>query len=131
MLALTELGYSVSVPFGENTRYDLIVEPDGRLERAQMQTGRLRNGVILFRTSSTYAHHPNPKYRQRHYRGQIDSFAMYCPQTSGVYLIPVERLPADTASLMVSAPRNGQQKLIRSASDYEIAAVSVQAAEAL
>ena len=91
------------------------------------KTGRLRDGVILFRTCSTYAHHQNSKHRQRHYRGQVDSYAVYCSETRGIYVIPVDRLPADTATLRVDAPRNGQRKLVRSASEYEIAAISVRA----
>ena len=80
MLALRELGYAVSVPFGENTRYDLVLDDGERLLRVQCKTGRLTKGCVEFRTSSSYAHHPNPKPTQRHYRGQIDCFAVYCPQ---------------------------------------------------
>lgn len=44
MLALVDGGIDVSVPFGENTRYDLIVDRDGDLSRVQCKTGRLRDG---------------------------------------------------------------------------------------
>ena len=33
MLALREAGYGLLVPFGENTRYDLVIESDDRLEK--------------------------------------------------------------------------------------------------
>jgi hypothetical protein len=33
MLALHEAGYAVSVPFGENTRYDLIIDDGTSLAR--------------------------------------------------------------------------------------------------
>jgi hypothetical protein len=45
MLALRELGYAVYVPFGENTRCDLVIDDGLRLFRVQCKTGRLRNGA--------------------------------------------------------------------------------------
>ncbi len=76
MLALRDVGYSVSVPFGENTRYDLVIDDGTRLARVECKTGRLRKGAIEFPTASSYYHHPNEKPSQRHYRGQVDFFAV-------------------------------------------------------
>jgi hypothetical protein len=125
MLALQGLGYSVAVPFGENTRYDLIVDDGIRLQRVQCKTGRLRDGVVVFRTASSYAHHPNPKPRQLHYGGQVDAFAVYCPENACVYVIPIDGLPRRAAALRVNPTKNGQRKLIRTASSYEVATVAV------
>jgi len=128
MLALTGLGYDVSVPFGENTRYDLIVDNGARLERVQCKTGRLRHGVVTFRTASSYAHHPNPKPRQLHYRGQVDAFAVYCPENGGVYLVPIDGLPAVEAYLRVEPTANGQRRRIRQAAPYHVAKVTLSSA---
>ena len=87
MTALIDAGFSVFLPFGENTRYDLIIDNGNALARVQCKTGRLRQGAVRFRTSSTYAHHPNPGYVTRDYLGQIDYFAVYCPDTGGIYLV--------------------------------------------
>ena len=43
--ALIEAGYAVSKPFGENQRYDLVIDDGETLARVQVKTGRLRNGV--------------------------------------------------------------------------------------
>jgi hypothetical protein len=127
MLALEDAGLAVFVPFGENTRYDLIVDDGVRLARVQCKTGRLRTGAVRFRTSSTYAHHPNPGYITRDYLGQIDLFAVYCPETAGVYLIPIEDMPTrHQGALRVVPARNGQKRSIRSAADYELARVEVR-----
>src|SRR4051812_29270651 len=124
MLVLSELGYTVLVPFGENTRYDLVIGAAGRLERVQCKTGRLRNGTIWFNTCSSYAHHPNPKVAKRTYVGQADHFGVYCPETGGVYLVPLGAArTARMAGLRVEPTRNGQQKLIRLAKDYEVGRV--------
>ncbi len=124
MLALHAAGYQVSTPFGENARYDLVLDDGATLLRLQCKTGRMRFGAVEFATASSYAHHPNEKPTQRHYQGQIDAFAVYCRETGGVYLIPIEDLPLDRAYLRVQEPRNGQRKRVRFARDYEIAIVS-------
>jgi PD-(D/E)XK endonuclease len=35
MLALQEVGYEVLLPFGENTRYDLVIDDGMTLKRVQ------------------------------------------------------------------------------------------------
>jgi PD-(D/E)XK endonuclease len=123
MFALRSNGYDVSVPFGENTRYDLILDDGTSLRRIQCKTGRLRSGAIRFAPASSYSHHPNEKPTQRHYRGQVDDFAVHCRETGVVYLVPIDRLPTEGASLRVTPALNGQPKHIRNASDYEIARI--------
>jgi hypothetical protein len=103
MLALQEAGYAILVPFGENTRYDLVTDNGGEFRRIQCKTGRLRDGAIGFKACSTYAHHPNPKLTRRHYLGEIDYVGVYCPETGGVYLVPIEDAELQTqCSLRIS-----------------------------
>jgi hypothetical protein len=124
MLALREFGYAISVPFGENTRYDLIVDDGERLLRVQCKTGRLRMGAVRFATCSTYGHHRNPGQSRRDYRGQVDLFAVYCPETGGIYVIPIADLNTrSSAMLRVDPPRNCQRKRIKFAWDYLIGMV--------
>jgi PD-(D/E)XK endonuclease len=128
MLALRELGYAVLVPFGENTRYDVVIDDGLNLMRVQCKTGRLRLGSVVFNTCSSYGHHPNPKLMRRDYRGQVDFFGVYCPETEGVYLIPIEHLPTlERAALRVLPTRNRQRQRIRWAADYEIAEIAITA----
>ena len=44
ILALQEQGCTTYLPFGENTRCDLIVDDGERLSRVRCKTGRLRRG---------------------------------------------------------------------------------------
>jgi hypothetical protein len=128
MLALQEVGYEVLLPFGENTRYDLVIDDGMTLRRVQCKTGRLRQGAIRFAARSSYAHHPNPRMVVRDYLGQIDYFGIYCPETGGVYLVPIEDAQVRaTGSLRLAPARNGQRRRIRYASDYEIAEVAGRA----
>ena len=126
MLALRMRGYAILVPFGENTRYDLVIDNGSRLSRVQCKTGRYRNGVVLFNTCSTYAHHPNPKQMKRMYTGEIDEFAVYCHELGSVYLLPIDDVTTKSVgTLRVDAPKNNQRSRIRLAVAYEIARFEV------
>jgi PD-(D/E)XK endonuclease len=126
MLALREAGFAAFVPFGENTRYDLVIDNGENLSRVQCKTGRLRQGAIRFATCSSYGHHVNPQTARRHYAGEIDYFAVYCPETAGVYLIPIVDVPAKTnAALRVTPARNSQRTKIRDARQYEVGTVAL------
>jgi hypothetical protein len=126
MLALQANGLAVSVPFGENTRYDLIIDDGTELHRVQCKTGRLREGAIRFKACSSYAHHRNRPEVSRDYLRDIDYFAVYCPDTGGVYLVPIGRLPVRSkGALRVEEARNHQQRRIRRAAEYEIGNVAL------
>ena len=61
------------------------------------------------------------------YIGEIDYFAVDCPETSGVYLVPIQHAQVRTkGSLRVHPPRNNQRRLIRLAREYEIGRVDIQ-----
>ena len=123
MMALREAGYGLLVPFGENTRYDLVIESDERLEKVQCKSRRLRNGAVVWSVCSNYGHHRAPRARSRDYIGEVDYFGVYCAETGGVYLLPLADVPLRRmGTLRVDPPRNNQRKAIRYAADYEIGA---------
>jgi hypothetical protein len=128
MLGLQEAGYKLSTPFGENIRYDLTADDGQRVLRVQCKTGRLRDGAVGFSACSNYAHRRHGKSSQRDYLGQIDAFAVYCPETRGVYLIPINEIPVSRwGTLRVAPARNGQESGTRPALRYLIAEVDVVA----
>ena len=124
MLGLRSQGYAVYVAFGENTRCDLVLDDEHSLARVQCKTGRLRQGAVTFATASTYAHHKNPHVIRRTYEGEVDYFAVFCPETGGVYLVPIEDVPTRSfARLRVEPSRNGQHRFVRYAAPYEVGRV--------
>ena len=126
MVALRWRGYGILVPLGENTRYDLVIDDGNRLARVQCKTGRLRRGAIIFATTSTYGHHKSPRIVRRGYAGEADLFGVFCPETNGVYLVPIADVPArSAASLRVEPTRNSQVRGVRLAAQYEIGQVAV------
>jgi hypothetical protein len=128
MTALQAAGYAVLVPFGENTRYDLVIDDGVDLARVQCKTGRLRNGAVRFNACSSYAHHRSSRFTSRSYLGEIDYFAVYCRDTANVYLVPIEDVPLKRlGALRVDPARNGQKRHVRFADRYVIGAVAINA----
>jgi hypothetical protein len=115
---LLKAGYVVLLPFGDNQRYDIVVEVDGAFQRVQCKTARLVLGSVLsFKTCSTYAHRGRPS---RGYRGEAELFGVYAPHTGKVYLIPVEEVGEYEGRLRLEPARNGQTRGIRMAEKFEI-----------
>lgn len=131
MLALEQAGYAVSVRFGDNSRYDLVIDDGVMLSRVQCKTGRLRRGAVRFSTCSSYGHHRSPPIPRRAYFDEIDFFGVHCSEIGGVYLIPIQELSTKVeGALRVESARNGQRRGIRYAALYEIARVAVRPASA-
>ena len=106
---------SVSIPFGNNQRYDLIVDDGKHLLKVQCKTGILKNRVVSFRVCNHAGGHD-----RKDYKGQIDYFAVYCPQIEKSYLVSVDAVGRNSASLRTGTTKNGQHKGIRSAKDFEL-----------
>ena len=74
---------NVLIPFGENARYDLVIDDGKKFLSVQCKTGRLKNGVITFATCSVTYHHPNNRgmlaYRQS-YVGEINYSVSIAPK---------------------------------------------------
>jgi hypothetical protein len=107
-------GDVVLMPFGDNQRYDLVIERDGRFVRVQCKTGRIKNGVVAFNCCSNAG-----GYRKRSYRGEIDLFAVFCPENGQIYLVPVDDVPNTIAHLRIDKTEpKGPKTTIRWADKY-------------
>lgn len=87
------------------------------MQQIQIKTGRIRNGIIVFPTCSSYYHRGG---KHKNYRGQIDFFGVYCPDNDKVYLISIGDVGKISASLRIEETKNKQVKNVRWAKDYEI-----------
>lgn len=115
LAALLRAGKVVLQPFGDNQRYDLVIDNDGTFIRVQCKTGRLKNGAVQFDACSSQAHRGKGK---QDYRGQADVFGVYYPDRDEVYLVPVEEVGRTAALLRLEPSKNGQTKGVRMAADY-------------
>ena len=121
LAALVRTKPCVLLPWGDNQRYDLVFEENGKFNRVQCKTGLLAGGAVRFPTRSSYAHRGRSS---RGYRGEVDYFGVCCPQTDKVYLVPIDDTAGDReTSLRVDPPRNGQRSNIRWAKAYELSAL--------
>jgi hypothetical protein len=113
---LLRKGWAVSLPFGNNQRYDMIVDTGDKLLRAQCKTGRYLNGCVEFATSSK-----NGFTGERlSYAGQIEVFLVYSPATEAVYMFPADQAPPTFVRIRVEPARGGSKSNIRWAKDFEI-----------
>ncbi len=108
-------GLRVCVPFGTGGPYDLAVDTGTRIVKVQVKTATLEKGCILCRTRRRNASYD--RTMRRYEKGEVDYFAIYCPQLNEIYGMPFE--PAKgSASLRIEPTINKQEKYIRWAKDY-------------
>jgi len=108
---------SVSIPFGDNQRYDFIIDVDNVLYKIQSKTGILKDGSIEFSTSSSSYHRGG---NRKSYKGQIDYFAVYCCGTNNIYLISVDDVSESVGTLRVNPTKNNQIKRVKWHLDYKL-----------
>jgi PD-(D/E)XK endonuclease len=113
---LTQKGIPVSIPWGNNQRYDLIVEEDGKLLKAQCKTGTYKKGVVSFPTSSK-----SGGKNRKDYVGQIDCFLVSCKELNKFYRVWIADAPKNSMTLRIDPLKKfGPKTTIKWAKDYEI-----------
>ena len=90
---LLSLGYNVSQPFCQDSKYDLILDINGKMLRLQVKTAReTEHNYITFNCRSTTKNsvtHTSRKYSS----DEIDYFATYW--NNKVYLVPVNECSSE------------------------------------
>jgi hypothetical protein len=115
LTAYIQAGFTVSMPFGGGAPYDLIIDTGEKLLKVQVKTGRLRNGCVLFAAQRIRGHHGTQRYKYR--AGEIDLFAVYCPDNDQIYIVPTLGDLAE-GRLRISETGNNQQQNVRWASEF-------------
>jgi hypothetical protein len=113
---------TVLVPFGDGCRYDLVVEIEGKFQRVQCKTGRLRDGTVVFKTCSIV---PGTG-KSRAYTDEIDLFGIYCLEIDQVYLVPVGDVGGVEGRLRIDPTLNNQSRGVRWAKNYVVHAAEAQ-----
>lgn len=123
LATLVSMGLNVLIPYGHNHRYDLVVESSKGFIRIQCKTGRMsQTGSIIFNACSV----GTGTGKRKAYKEEADYFAVYCPKTGGVYMIPVNLVPGLIGSLRIITPELHQEHRLSVrrkslfAQDYEI-----------
>ena len=102
-------GIPVSIPFGDNARYDLIAEFNGKLNKIQVKycSQETENQSIFCKTASSTNHTTNKHYTT--YENDVDYFAFYLEPWKICCLIPIEEIGnRKTITLRKTKPANNQ-----------------------
>ena len=107
-------GVVVLSPFGDNQRYDLVVDEGGEFIRVQCKTGCVSEdgGSFVFPICSN---NWNTKTR-RGYKGEVEVFAVYLREEDDVFIVNASNIQSSrTCSIRLSETKNGQKRGVRMA----------------
>ncbi len=117
-----ELGYPVSIPYGDSEKYDFILDVKGKLYRLQCKHASLHKdekGEIDFISIKTvwqtgYTRN-NPSKRHQYTSQDCDFFVTFW--NGKCYLVPVDEC-SNEKRLRLKSPKNGQIKGINFLKDF-------------
>lgn len=113
------LGYQVSKPITNNSRYDFIVDILGKLYKIQVKTSVLSDDLDYFEFRTSNCHTNTQKTVTKYYtKEDVDFFATHC--NGKTFLVPIEKIGNSSFRLRMTIPKNGQIKGINFAEDYTI-----------
>ncbi len=116
---LLKAGYNALLPFGDNNRYDMVVDINGKFIRIQCKTGYLKNGCVKFSTVSIYKG-KNGTVKRPYTKDEIDIIMVYSREYDKIYAISVNELAKGIMTLRVEKTKNNiSYKSINWAKDYE------------
>ena len=109
----------VSIPWGDNERYDMIAEFDGKLNKIQVKTANEEsgNGSIICYARSSYNHTTNKHHSL--YENEIDYFVFVNQPRKLLALVPIEKLQGhQTITLRITEPKIKQNIKYNYFSDF-------------
>jgi hypothetical protein len=109
--------YVVLEPYGDNQRYDLVIENDGKFERVQCKTGVFKNNRVSFSLRSIFISKKKPVVRT--YHGQIEYFGVFCKELDKCYLVPISKTGRNAFTMCIR-PEDIRNNRGHYAKDYEI-----------
>ena len=119
IIAFMKQGYKVSIPYGEDCRYDLVVDIKNHLYRIQCKTSHALTNPedgFKFKTQSVVITTHGTK-ETKYSNEEIDFFAT--SYEGNCYLVPVEECGHEK-TLRYHYPANGQKKGISLAENYKL-----------
>lgn len=112
-------GIQVSIPFGDNARYDLIADFGGKLNKIQVKycDQQIINGSIVVPCASSTNHTTNKHYTT--YENDIDYFAFYISKWDACLLVSIDETKGKKSLAFRNSPtKNGQKSGIHLIDDY-------------
>lgn len=117
-LEFLKLGYLVSKPLVQSSRYDFVVDINHKLYKVQVKTGTLKeNAYVEFATSTSHTN-TQGTLNISYSADDVDFFATI--YQGECYLIPYEICGKRVQRLRIIPTKNGQTKGITFAKDYHL-----------
>ncbi|PIR26049.1 MAG: hypothetical protein COV41_02360 [Candidatus Brennerbacteria bacterium CG11_big_fil_rev_8_21_14_0_20_43_10] len=106
-------GFRVLFPYGENSRYDLVAEKNGKFFRVQVKYVTPKNGALEVNCRSSN------NWSVIHYsKEDFDIIGVFDPIHGKIYFIPSKMVNNSTIRLRLEKSRNNQKKYVHYAEDY-------------
>ena len=119
-------GWIISKPYGDNCRYDAILDRGNGLERIQIKSSTFspERGVIQSATRRIYNNQTKGQICNSYSKKDIDAFVIYSPELEKLYFVPIDEqedkkyinLRVSSSNKAVKTPKN---PYIRWANKYE------------
>lgn len=102
-------GIQVSIPFGDNARYDLIAEFNGKLNKIQIKycSHLTENNSVVCKSSSSKNHTTNKRLDT--YENDVDYIAFYIQPWNISCLVPISDCKGGTFTLRKELTKNNQK----------------------
>lgn len=106
-------GWHVAFPYGENLKYDLVIERDGVMKRVQVKSAFPRNGSLRvnFRSSNNWS-------VVQYSKSDFELVAAVDLESERVYFIPPDKFGSCMLSLRINRAKNCQMKNINFAENF-------------
>ena len=112
-LALAEFikyGIAVAITYGDNARYDLVADFNGKLNKIQVKYCNQKiseNNSIVCPCASSTNHTTNKHYTT--YENDIDYFVFYLAEWDKLLLVPIEKIGTKKSIMFrMDKPKNNQ-----------------------
>lgn len=85
-------GWTVSIPYGDNCRYDAVLDRGNGLERIQIKSSTFSKdtGTIQAATRRIYNNQTKGQVCNAYTKKDIDAFVIYSPELEQLYYVPIE-----------------------------------------
>ena len=115
----TKRNIQVCIPFGDNARYDLVAEFNGKLNKIQVKycgQETINNSFECPCVSST--NHTTNKHLST-YENDVDYMAFYIIAIDKTLLVPIDKINGrKTITFRTELPKNGQRVGVNFVEDY-------------
>jgi hypothetical protein len=114
--ALVRQGLTVWLPWSRSGASDLLIEnPAGSMVKAQVKSGRVREGCVIANCRST--DHGGGRLT---YAGRADVIMVHAAELAAQFVVPVDQAMGFFIRLRLEPPRNHQRSGVRFAHEHRL-----------